>query len=434
METTARVKSDNLRIASRKPKGGYCVDSSHALLSAWMAFRRGNIELLDLRVWFGVLEVLARRCGAAKGVRPRYHADELLPLTGCASERRMRASLRRLEGAGLVRWKEHDVWAATRASDFKGLDDIPIADRPVPVPRRVLRYLAGMARPVLIATTVGHLLRGLYLRNGTCISGGRCKASWVSETFHVDVRNVKAARRAMAQNGFLLAVQSPQTAMNRWGQAFVINLEWRFECAPPPRSSPPRRAQNALQSPRPGENKNLLIRSGTPKPALRGGLGACAKNGNSRRVCFRKVLLHDLEDPERTARLFTDAVRAGSVQNTSCDRLRVFAAAEHAKAYGVKNACGLFVWLIRERRWMHINQRDEERARLRITALLEGSSPFVRGRQSALAQNGSASTATRRAAPEAARQVLAGTGGAAYPILAAVSAALAKQGRLAGQP
>lgn len=433
METPAPSKSDNLRIASRKPEGGYCVVSSHALLNAWMAFRRKNIELLDLRVWFGVLEVLARRCGAAKGVRPRYQPAELLPLTGCTSVQRMRASLRRLEGAGLVRWKEYDVWAATRASDFNGLDDIPIADRPVPVPRRVLRYLAGMARPVLIATTVGHLLRGLYLRNGTCISGGRCKASWVSEMFHVDVRNVKAARRAMAQNGFLLAVSSSQTAMNRWGQAFVINLEWRFESAAPPRSSPPRRAPNALQSPLPGENKNLLIRSGTPKPAWRGGIGAYSKNENTREVCFRKVLFHDLEHPERTAKLFAEAVRAGRVQNTCCDRLRVFAAAEHAKAYG-KNPCGLFVWLIRERRWTHINQRDEERARLRIAALLEESSRFVRRRQPALAQNGSASTATRRAAPEAARQVLAGTGVAAYPILPAVSAALAKQGRLAGQP
>ena len=43
------------------------------------------------------------------------------------------------------------------------------------------RLLAGGARPALIATILGHLLRCLYLKGGKCSARGRVKASWIAE-------------------------------------------------------------------------------------------------------------------------------------------------------------------------------------------------------------------------------------------------------------
>ena len=300
----------------------------------------------------------------------------------------------------------------------------PVLDRPVPVPRRILCYLAELHRPVLIATTVGHLLRGLFLRDGVCVSGGRCKASWISEVFGVDMRNVKFARRELARCGWVVAVPSSQTAMNRWGQAFVLSLEWCFKDDSAAQRIPPRRQKFAPDSPPPGENKKLLIGYGNQKPAQRGPVGACARKGSFRVPSLRKIVFDDLEQPTRTARLFEDAVRLGKVKNTSSDRLLVFAAAAHSKARGVRNPAGLFVWLVRNRCWSHINQRDEDSARATLRVVDESSTMSERHRHPVHRKNGSAPAAAGRAAPEAARQVLAGTGAAAYPILAAVSAAL----------
>jgi len=431
MEIFAHRSLESLRVARRKPEGGYCVVSSHIILSAWAAYRQKIIELLDLRVWFACLELLSRRCGAQRGRRPRYRPTEICVLVGNCTERRVRESLRRLERAGLVRWNESALWVARKANDCACLNGAswPIPVRPVPVPRRTVRYLTGLHRPVMIATTVGHLLRGLFLRNGVCVSGGRCKASWIAEVFGVDVRNVKAARRELTRTGWLVAVTSSQMAMNRWGPAFVLSLEWCSERKPVPSHSPPRRAPNTPQLP-PLVNKKLLIGSGTQKPDPRGPAGACVGNGSFRAPTFRRIVFSDLEQPARTACLFADAVRLGNVQNTPSDWLLVFAAAAHANSNGVRNPAGLFVWLVRERRWSHINQRDEDRARAALRTMEENRTTSVERWKPVHRKNGSAPAAAHGATPEAARQILAGTGAATYPILAAVSAAL----RLRGSP
>ena len=44
--------------------------------------------------------------------------------------------------------------------------------------------------------------------------------------------------------------------------------------------------------------------------------------------------------------LFEQAVAAKVVTNSECERLHYFTAAEHARASGKMNPCGLFVWPI----------------------------------------------------------------------------------------
>jgi hypothetical protein len=96
----------------------------------------------------------------------------------------------------------------------------------VPVPRRLLRFLAQGCTRVLLATVLGHLFRCLYYRDGQCQPEGLCKASWIAEVFGVSERAIKTARRRLEAIGFLQRTETAQWLLNRYGQKMTINLHW----------------------------------------------------------------------------------------------------------------------------------------------------------------------------------------------------------------
>jgi hypothetical protein len=81
---------------------------------------------------------------------------------------------------------------------------------------------------------------------------------------------------------------------------------------------------------------------------------------------LRNVVEADLGDDRRLSALFARAVERKWVSDCDGDRLNFWAAAEHARAVGRRNAPGLFIWVVRERKWSFITQRDEDCARLRL--------------------------------------------------------------------
>jgi hypothetical protein len=217
-----------------KPKGGYQLIPAVRLALAWWAYHEKLIRLVDLRVWFAAWEMRARRCRTPSPLPRRFGLGELQRLTGL-SPRRLKASLRRLEAAGLLVWSEAAIGFPVSTegvplSDRDGFrhffDQIPNHRRLVPVPRRILRLLAGGARPALIATILGHLFRCLYVKGGKCLPVGRVKASWIAETFGIGLRRVKQARQELIALGWLIPLDSRQWALNRWGALIRINLDW----------------------------------------------------------------------------------------------------------------------------------------------------------------------------------------------------------------
>src|SRR5262249_32693600 len=181
------------------------------LALAWWAYRQDVIRLADLRVWFACWEMRARRCGAPSPLPRRFGMGELARLTGL-TPKRLKAGLRRLEAARLLCWSESalafplaaEAIALLDGDGFRRLcDRIPTHDRKVPVPRRILRLLAGGCRPAMIATILGHLFRCLYVKGGMFQALGRVKASWIADTFGVGLRRVKEARRELATIGWL---------------------------------------------------------------------------------------------------------------------------------------------------------------------------------------------------------------------------------------
>jgi len=130
-----------------------------------------------------------------------------------------------------ARWQEQEC---SRLSAM--LAQIRNHRRLVPVPRRLLRFIAGGCRRSLIATIVWRLVRCLYYSKGQCQPHGLCKASWIAEVFGVSVRGVKTARHELETLALLQRVEVPQWVLNRYGQKMTINLQWELPpvLVPPP--------------------------------------------------------------------------------------------------------------------------------------------------------------------------------------------------------
>ena len=60
------------------------------------------------------------------------------------------------------------------------------------------------------------------------------------------------------------------------------------------------------------------------------------------------------------------------------DRLNFFAAAEHARAVGTRNSCGLFATIVRRGLWQYITLADEDAARAKLQSLIENGWPHER--------------------------------------------------------
>jgi len=349
---------------ARKPAGGFCFINSMTILRAWAAYDSKIIRLLDLRVWLGCFELVARRCGLQEGCPARYRIEELHSLVGGRGGRHLRQSLHRLESAGILRWSESGIDFGGRvAADSLDTPVAGVPNRPVPVPRRVIRRIAAGTSRAMLATTLGHMLRCLHYRNGQCVSGGYCKASWVAETFGVHERNVKAARRRLVLEGWIIISPVSQMVLNRGGAAVI----WNLEATESMLESPPLLAKTETQTPLP--MKNIQLSSRLKKQELAGARGVLRQVAPRSaatvpaNASLRNISLADLADPQRLDSLHAQAAAAGWVSLAECDRLNVLAAAEHARRSGRDNPPGLFVWLVQHRRWEYITQADEDAAR-----------------------------------------------------------------------
>lgn len=393
--------------AVQKPAGGFQLISVVQLCLAYHAYRSGAIRLVDLRAYLACHELVARRCLLQRGQKPRYGLEELARLLGggaglrapgASAVRTARGSVARLQAVGLLTWSETALTFAVSPDELRGvelsgfwsmLEVVPNNRRRIPVPRRILRLLAGGARRGVLATVLGHLLTCCYLR-GSCVAPeGRCKASWVAETFGVDLRRIKAARAHLVALGWLLVKSADaQWKQNRWGRGVVINLDWGRPNAEPPatpaggatpargapvenspapaRKSPPPPARSDTVSPPPRENRKLLPeRDKNQQPAFRRPAGACALKGKEG-PRLQDVKTEDLKDTGRLLQLFEEAQKRGLINGSDMSRLDFVAAAEHALVVGTKNPPGLFATLVRRKLWSFVTQDDEEAARRRL--------------------------------------------------------------------
>ena len=344
----------------------------------WVAYREGELKRQDVQAWFGVHELLMRRCTLRPGRKPSYSERELEPLTGLRAPA-IRASIRRLETTGFLSWSEHQILVQDgSASVLDGLTGLAAMlatvvnhRRTLPIPRHTVLLLARARRPVVLAAVLGHLFRGMYYRSRECVSWGTCKASWIANAFGVDVRNVKAARGELERSGWLRQLDSHHWHRQRYGGSFVIQLAWAGSGSRPPRVSPLPNGSSASKSPPPESYRNLPsgIKNQKREPARVAGVqGQKAKPEGQPRLLH--VVPADLTDPRRTAELFRQALQAGLVNDGQTNRLQFFAAAERAKRLG-SNPGGFFITILKKRLWRNLANCDEEKARDKLARMPE---------------------------------------------------------------
>jgi hypothetical protein len=90
---------------------------------------------------------------------------------------------------------------------------------------------------------------------------------------------------------------------------------------------------------------------------------------------LRRIVPEDLSDTGRLLELHVQAVAAGLVPASEWGRLRFVAAAEHARAVGAKNPCGLFAALVRSGSLHFATEDDAQAASVRIRRHLYGTAP-----------------------------------------------------------
>jgi len=232
---------------ARKPAGGFALLTVEQLLLPWHAHQHDLIEPLALRAYFGLRELPARRCQTAPGTRAHYHARELQGLLGPAVRlSQVETVLEALTEAGLVTWTEHAVRLITHPEALQGVDLSAYAamrahvhadlDR-VPVPRRMLRYLARQGSPGLIATTLGVVLRCLryYSRAHQCVSGGAVSAAWIAACVGLPERTAYNGLATLDALDWLATVPTPRWHQRQYGPWRVVNLAWELPPAPPAR-------------------------------------------------------------------------------------------------------------------------------------------------------------------------------------------------------
>jgi len=406
--------------STKKPDGGYFPLSVLQICMVWFARKRHLITALDQRVYFALCELKSRRCTLKPGESPYYTIQELERLVGWGrGPFPLRASQSRLQKAGLLATSKKSEITLTTTPESMPLDDlsglhhmlgqIKNPNRKIPVPRRIIRLIASGARPSVIATIFGHLIRCMYFKNGGCNPKGTCKVSWIAELFNISPRSVKSARKHLTEElGWLEPLSTEQWYLNRYGLRVNINLYWNGavsndtpKIAPPsvdnspheqatgpekePKISPPQAEKEPKISPPSNIDQKPLQDLKNQKPERHpfgepacGGNGFCAKTSKTRPT-LNKVLSSDLRDMNRLLSLYEQALAKGMAEKSDRGRLNFVAAAEHARSIGSINPPGLFAWMVRKQQWNYITNDDEDSATRRLKTHLYGNFTETRG-------------------------------------------------------
>lgn len=370
--------------AQPRPKidGGYVLGSVAQLLTAWWAYKSGLIRLADLRAWFALLEMKARRCRIEPGARARYTRVELGRLIG-GSKRLATSSLNRLQAAGLVSPDpEHGVALAVSSDGIPGplagfwraLPKAPKRSR-VPIPRRIVRWIARGASASQIATAVGTCVRCLYWRrdvlhpDGVIDPVGRVKCSWIADVFGLSLRAAKQARADLVRTGWLkrIPLDGEHWAAQRFGGRFAVDLTWSPDPDPQARAdSAPRNRPKCAESAPPDSHGEPPSGTQNPEPASGpAGFSTPGEDPESPRPTLANIRPDDLPDTGRLLALHAQAVERGKASASEGGRLAFVGMAEHALRFG-RDAVRLFAWMIRTQRWSFITEGDDEAARRRL--------------------------------------------------------------------
>jgi hypothetical protein len=370
------------------------------LCAALALYDAGQLRLKSLRVFFASFELKAIREAAARsrkpvgrkgrGQLPIYRLRELARFTGL-TEPALRRECEALQEHGLVSITESSIEHSRSAPEIA----LPMIEtvrgnrsalRPIPVPRRILRYLSRCSQITMMKTIVAYLIRGLTIdrTTGEIRNTGSVKASWIADSFWISIRSVKSARKQLLELGWLSGDSTiSQHKLNRTGSFFEINLEWNPIAETNPKvvdsiESPVDNSEDRTRQFAPPvvettakfappirdlktsiEDRNQKTRRADPS-------GVCTANSGKREPTLCDVILDDLKDFHRSRELFRQAVRRNVIADSEASFLNWIAAAVRARSCESRDPVKVFLGIVRRGLWSHITQEDEDRARTAI--------------------------------------------------------------------
>jgi len=383
---------------------GYKTITPIQLLNGIGAYIEGEISFMALRVYFACFELVAIREAARRSNRSGsgegngkvcFKRTELIGLTGGLTLRSIGQCLAELKTAGLLLFSQ-DLIVCTE-TPTKSAQDILAkalegrkATRPIPVPRRFIRFLASLNKPSLFLTIAAYIIRGLSFqaKTGTINSRGTVKVSWISEVFGLSPRAVKAARAEMITLGLIGKDEgSTQRKLNRDGSYFELNLEWSANeqsrggeassvdnsATPCTEFSPPQVKKCTEFSP-PYKYKKTPYGSKHQKT----GSGVCKQtisktNTQSTTPNINDIQPEDFQSFSRNEELYRQARAKGLISGSEADIINWLAATVRAR--GTHNPAKIFIGIIKGKLWHHITnaQEDQAIARLKKRRLVEPS-------------------------------------------------------------
>ena len=405
--------------ASRRSRiaGGHINIPTVELSCVWGLYQKGGpLKALDVRTWLAAREVAERRKFAAAGREPVYRAPELSSLVGGADPRHIRASLRKLERLGILRWEgpwlrfiesPENLTHPDNSSAFAMQAAMPKGRRSFPLPRRTLRLLAGGVKRCVLAAALGHLVTLPHFTRGKGWNGeGSCHGPWLCETFSISPSSLHAARTHLIEElGWMRRVEKPQWHINRFGGRFELSLDWnpqtpaavgegtQPELSTAKSGGPPAQSGAVSGGPESQHTSPTEIQlsdlGGQPPQApadsskLAGG-GKQAKSLPAPRLTG--LIREDLPSVARVMELFDQALvhrrwrdRGWTPQDSYLERLNWAAAARRAHVRGCANPCGVFIHLVTKRKWSHISNDDEDAVRSELARWMNPESQLDLG-------------------------------------------------------
>ena len=398
----------------------YKVITPIQLTNGLFAHQSGQISYKALRVYLACFELVAIREAAKRskerkagqGVRPRFRQAEILRLLGTTRAKSVAAELKELRKAGLLACTREQITFTD--TPLPGTSELlsklsggRSPARPIPVPRRVIRFAASCSRPGLLKTMLAYVLRGLSIerKGGAIKARGSVKAAWIAGTLGLSVRSVRAARAELIALGWITRDEaSTQWKLNRTGSYFEVNLEWKpvsradkaperapkgqegaapsqSEFAPPQTQkcgefAPPYKDKKTLLT---EEYKNQKTRSAEPA-------GFCKQKKQGGEVPekdlpnIRNIKLVDLKKPKRLELLYQAFIRAGEIIPSEAMALNFTAAAVRAGRLDLPEdrRVKVFLGIIKRRLWGNITQAEEDKALTVIRRLREEQPGFLR--------------------------------------------------------
>lgn len=353
--------------------GGYCPILTGQIANVCALKKQKLISFTAVRVYLAVFEERKKRC-KHNATQVQYRTSDIAKLLGnVVSEDCVVRALRQLERFDLLIWSESGVSVFSRLlpeAENLATEFGTSADRPVPIPRRLLRTLIRHTKPSEVMAALAHCVRCLFKKGKKITARGLVKASWVASKFGVSVRAVHATRRWLIALGYLRKQLVHQFVLNRWGGCFEINLKLgsqkrKARTYPQPKVdrgsfAPPYNDHLIIKNNNLSTNQSsVLVPSRKEVNSAKGESGFFVKKGSGPDI--RDIRQDDLKRVSSLLELFNQAVKRRWFVESEANKRNFLAAAVRANQVD-GDSVRIFVGIVKRGLWSHITHAQEERA------------------------------------------------------------------------